>query len=154
MAAWVRFRLPDGDTIVLGAGDVIGRMWTASLRLDDPYVSEAHALVSLRDATLRLLALRGRFLVDGHAVSDCELAVGQTLTMSPESTLVVEAVSLPDEALALQGPGLPRQILGGTCSLFGGPIPRLAPGARPEAAALVWSTGDTWQLRLAGALAA
>lgn len=46
MRANVRLLLSDGRSEVLGPGDIIGRMWSATLRLDDPHVSEAHALVS------------------------------------------------------------------------------------------------------------
>ena len=40
-------------------------MWSAALHLDDPRVSEAHAMVSIRGSELKLLALRGRFQIDG-----------------------------------------------------------------------------------------
>ena len=48
----------DGDRHVLGVGDLIGRLPSAALVVDDPRVSEAHAIVSLRRAALHLLALR------------------------------------------------------------------------------------------------
>ena len=89
MRATVRLRLPDGSVDHLGPGDIIGRTWTAALRLDDPGVSEAHALVSLRGETLKLLALRGRFLVDGQPSVDVDLAPGQHLRISQETELVV-----------------------------------------------------------------
>lgn len=147
MHAHVRLRLPDASHALLLPGDLIGRTWTAALRVDDPHVSEAHAMLSLRGGSLVLLALRGRFLVDGKPVQDAELAVGQTLSLSPETDLVVEAVSLPDHALALEGDGLPRQILTRTCSLLAGPPPSLRPGARREAAAVLWFTGQGWRAR-------
>lgn len=40
-------RLSNGDERELGPGDVIGRGWTSALVLADPFISEAHALVSL-----------------------------------------------------------------------------------------------------------
>ena len=52
MRASVRLRLPDGTIETLYAGDLIGRTWAAALRLDDPDVSEAHAMVSLRGERL------------------------------------------------------------------------------------------------------
>jgi pSer/pThr/pTyr-binding forkhead associated (FHA) protein len=50
MLATVRLRLPDGSTTTLAPGDIIGRMASAALVLDDGRVSEAHAMVSLRGA--------------------------------------------------------------------------------------------------------
>ena len=69
-------RLPDGSARELRPGDIIGRMRGAALCLDDPRISEAHALVSLRGSTLRLLALRGRMSVDGKPRSDAVLEPG------------------------------------------------------------------------------
>ena len=64
MRARVRLRLDSGEVRQLVSGDIIGRIWGAALRLDDPQISEAHALVSMRGTALKLLALRGRFVVD------------------------------------------------------------------------------------------
>ncbi len=55
-----RFLAPDGRSELLGPGDIIGRMPTATLTINDPHVSEAHALVSLRGSELKLPGLRGR----------------------------------------------------------------------------------------------
>ena len=57
MLALARFRLPDGSVETLCAGDIVGRIWSAALRIDDPDISEAHALLSLRGEGLWLLAL-------------------------------------------------------------------------------------------------
>lgn len=122
-------------------------MWTAALRLDDPGISEAHALVSLRGATLRLLALRGRFLVDGQPSAEITLAAGQRIRLSPDVELVVEEVVLPDAVMAIEGDGVPQQILGGTCSIVCRPHPRLVPGAEAGAEAVLWSTGERWRIR-------
>ncbi|MCB9798022.1 MAG: FHA domain-containing protein [Alphaproteobacteria bacterium] len=152
MRATVRLRLPDGSVDHLGPGDIIGRTWTAALRVDDPGVSEAHALVSLRGETLKLLALRGRFLVDGQASVEVDLAAGQRLRISQETELVVEAVTLPESVLALEGEGLPRQVLVGTSSLWCQPAPRLSAGHQPKADAVVWTDGEAWRLRVQGAV--
>ena len=61
--ATVYLLTPDGEEHALIPGDLIGRMHTAALHLDDGRVSEAHAMVSLRDGSLRLLSLRGGFSV-------------------------------------------------------------------------------------------
>ncbi len=55
---FVRLRTHDGVTADVPPGGLIGRLPGAALRLDDPLVSEAHALVSLRGRKLKLLALR------------------------------------------------------------------------------------------------
>lgn len=150
MRALVQLRLPDGTQSVLGPGDLIGRTWTAALQIDDPRVSEAHALVSLRGQELWLLALRGRFQVDGQPSTDVVLVAGQRLRLSPSTELVVDSVTVPDEVLAVEAEGLPRQVLAGTCSLVLWPHPRLLPGEHPEAVAVLWSSGEGWRVRPAG----
>lgn len=150
MHALVHFRLPDGSLTPLAPGEIIGRAWSAGLRLDDPGISEAHALISLRGSALKLLALRGRFLVDGQPSMETELAAGQAIRVSRESTLLVDSVTLPEEVLALEGEGLARQVLTGTCSLFCLPTPRLVAGSDHNADAQLWSDGATWRLRFSG----
>ena len=150
MRASVCLRLPDGSVDHLAPGDIIGRVWSAALRLDDPHVSEAHALVSLRGRSLRLLALRGRFLVDGQAASETELLPGPRLRFSPETELTVLSVELPEQVMGIEGDSLPPQILAGTCSLSLWPHPRLSPGSLANADAILWSTGDGWRLRIQG----
>jgi pSer/pThr/pTyr-binding forkhead associated (FHA) protein len=68
MPASALVRLPDGSVETLYVGDIVGRTWSAAVRIDDPDVSEAHALVSLRGERLWLLALRRRFTVSGKVV--------------------------------------------------------------------------------------
>lgn len=148
MLVVVHFKLPNGARVALGPGDLIGRTWTAALRLDDPGISEAHALVSLRGATLKLLSLRGRFFIDGQPEREVELRPGQRVQLSRETELVVEAVSLPASALALEGGALPLQVLSGPCGLVTRPAARLVPGAPAEAEAWLWSTGNGWRLRV------
>lgn len=140
----------EGSIVELGPGEWIGRAWTASWRLDDPQVSEAHALVSLRGDQLWLLALRGRFLVGREPSVGIALAPGQVIALSPESSFTVLRIDLPAELLALEAPGVARQVPGGPTSVFGGPTPRLEPGVQPGAPAVIWPDGRGWRLRLAG----
>lgn len=107
-------------------------------------------MVSLRGRELRLLPLRGRFTVDGEAAREVTLAAGQTLHLAPDLALQVLAVELPDEILALEGDGLPRRALTGSCSLFTRPAPRFAPGFDPAAPIQLWSIGDDWRIRREG----
>ena len=151
--ARVAVRLPDGRTHTLIAGDLIGRMPRADLRVDDPRVSEAHALVSLRGAELRLIALRGRMSVDGRQVQAITLTRGLRVILAGFWPLVVESVTLPDEIFALafddgddaSGPFA----VAGVMALYLGPPPRLAPGFDPDADAVVW--GDDRGLTLRSA---
>ena len=79
MRAYVQLRLTDGQRRDLGSGDIIGRMPTAALVLDDARVSEAHALITLRAGELRLLPLRGRCAVVTGAASGIGRALAEEL---------------------------------------------------------------------------
>lgn len=147
MVPTVTLTLPDGTRRALIPGDIIGRMVTADLCLDDPRVSEAHALVTLRGGALQLLALRGRFSVGDGPVTEATLRAGQRLILAPGLSLDVEAVTLPDHALALQGGGLPRQLIQGVCSLYAHP-PRLVTRFLGDADAWLWSTADGLKVRV------
>jgi hypothetical protein len=146
----VRVRLPDGTLEILQAGEIIGRTWASALRLDQPEISEAHAMVSLRGERLWLLALRRRFHVDGRPSDGVALERGQTITLAPGVDLKVEHVALPDVVLGLQGPGLAAQVLAGTCSLVRDPHPRLVPGTPAGALAQFWPTESRWRARTPG----
>jgi hypothetical protein len=150
MHAFARIRLFDGRVDALSAGDLVGRAASAALHLDDPHVSEAHAMLSLRGERLWLLALRRRFQVDGRTVSAAPLAVGQRVVIAPGVGFVVESIELPRSVLGLEGPGLPPQAFPGTCALVFDPHPRLAPGAPAGAPAVFWAVGDRWRVRVAG----
>lgn len=148
MRAYVRFKLGNGEARDLGPGDVIGRMWTAALQLPDPFVSEAHALVSLREGALKLLGLRGRLSVGGKSVPEVALSSGLKIGLSPRTTLEVSEVRIPSAMLALDLPGLGRRVLSGVVSLVTQPRVDLIAGANPEAAAVLWSDGLTWFARV------
>jgi hypothetical protein len=150
MRPHVTLRAPDGGLHHLGHGDIIGRLWTAALTLDDARVSEAHAMVSLRGDTLRLLGLRGRFAVKGRPVSDVELRPGLRIALARGLELVVETVVLPDKVLAISAPGVGQRVLAGVCSVVVGPPPALLPGFQRGAAAHIWSTGEGWSVQKAG----
>ena len=150
MRAYVRLRLPDGTTHKLGHGDLIGRLPSAALHLDDERISEAHALISLRGKELKLLALRGRFAVEQKPASEVVLQAGQSLLLARDLPLLVEDVVLPTEVLAIEGEGLRRRVLTGLCSLTTIPRPALIPRYLGEAAAWIWSAGEEWRIRVAG----
>jgi hypothetical protein len=145
--AYARFLLPDGSSVELGHGDVIGRLWSAALQLNDARISEAHALISLRGDALMLLALRGRLAVAGKQSSSVTLVPGLQVHLARDLALQVAEVELPTRVLALEGDGLPRQVLNGVCSLRTNPRPELVPRYQSGAAAHIWSDGDQWRVR-------
>ena len=151
MRARVRFRLPDGRLVELEPGDQIGRLWSMALPLDDPRVSEAHAMVSLRGHELVLLALRRQFLIRGAPTSVVRLEPGLEVEFAVGLSLLVESAELPSHLLALEGDALPRQILGGVCSLVLDPTPRLVARAHERAAACIWGTGIGWRVQVGDA---
>ena len=143
--ACATFRLPDGSVRSLAAGDLVGRLWSAALQIDDPRVSEGHAMLSLRGGDLWLLALRRRLAIGGQSVAELRLEVGQRIALAQGLELVVEAVELPTTALAIEGPGLPATVLPGVCSLRVRPQVQMFARHEPGAACLIWDTCDGWR---------
>ncbi len=148
MSAFVRVRRPDGTTATLAPGDLVGRLGSAALHLHDARISEAHALVSLRGQELKLLALRGRFAVDGKVADEVVLKPGLAVEFAPGLVVDVVEVVVPAEVLALRGDGLPRQLLAGVCSLYVESEPRLLPRYAGDAAAWIWSIGGSWAVKV------
>lgn len=148
MRVFVRIRLPDEREIELPPDAIIGRMRSATLRLNEPTISEAHALVSLRGSQLKLLALRGRFYVDGVQHAEVALRPGQVIELAPGQTLTVVAVSIPSEVLGLRAHGLPLQVLPPVASIdhTGDLVPRVV----PDAAAVLWIDDAKVRVRRAG----
>ena len=141
-------RAPDGSLHRLLPGDIIGRVWTAALTIEDARVSEAHALVSLRDGALVLLALRRLLRVEGREVRQVTLAPGLVIELAEGVALGIEAVQLPEVVLALEGAGLGRRVLPGTAFLRVGPPPELLPRYAPDARVQIWSYGSGWRYRI------
>lgn len=137
----------EGNVHELTVGDIIGRLPTAALRFSDPRISEAHALVSLRGQDLKLLALRGSFVVRKQAVREVSLTEGLKIELAPGLGFEVQTVMLPDSVLAIQGPGLKPTPLTGTCSLQLDPV-QLEPGYAREASAWLWEEEGFWTLRV------
>ena len=149
MHAAVEVRLPDGSTVELVPGDLLGRHWSCAAWLADPRISEAHAMVSLRGPALKLLALRGRFSLGEGALTELDLAPGQVIFLAQHLSIEVLRVFAPEHSLAIQGPALPRQLLAGVVSLTVSPRPRLRRGTQPDADAILFSDGEDWRLRQA-----
>ena len=146
---FVRMRLPDLRTVELAPEAVIGRMRSATLRLNDPAISEAHAIVSLRGSTLKLLALRGRFAVDGAQCTEVALRAGQVIELAPRIALTVVEVMLPPQIFGIRTAGLPIQVLPPVASIRPG-TGDVVPGFLPDAAAIIWLDHSSVHMRRAG----
>ena len=156
MSPYVIFRLHTGELIKATPGAILGRLSSASVRIDDPRVSEAHALVSLRGSELKLLSLRGGLRVDGRKEADVVLQAGQLVALSRGVSLVVVAVELPSTMLALQirsqgrAFGGPVELTRSVYSVLSQPEPAIVPRFHQAAPAHVWNTADGWCMRLRG----
>ena len=151
MRAFATFTLGAHDAqATLGPGEFIGRSDQAALCVDDPRVSEAHAMVSLRGRTLKLLALRGRFRVDGRVRAEVTLRDGLAIELADGLTLQCELVSLPSTLPGLSTEGLPVVALHGTMTLRSGAAPRIEPGYDPTGDVTFWSVGSQWRARVRG----
>ncbi|MEZ4320506.1 MAG: hypothetical protein R3F61_23700 [Myxococcota bacterium] len=140
----VELRLPSGEHHTLFHGDLIGRLWSAALRLDDARISEAHAMISNRGREMKLLALRGRFMVGGQTSTDIALRTGMRITLAPGLEVDVVSVSLPAAVLFVAAEGLAPRAVPGVLSLYGGVAPRIRSGWRPDAHGWLWPTGEGW----------
>ncbi|MCB9731257.1 MAG: hypothetical protein H6745_01340 [Deltaproteobacteria bacterium] len=152
MRAIVVVRGPDGRETELGHGDLVGRLRKATLRVDDPRVSEAHAMVSLRGETMKLLGLRGRLGVEGRYIAEVALREGLEIELAPGVGLTVTELLLPDELVGLEGDDLVRQPLQGVMSLHLRPRPRLAAGYSDDADAVFWGEEESFLARVGDAV--
>ncbi|MEL6345272.1 MAG: FHA domain-containing protein [Myxococcota bacterium] len=156
LSPYVIFQLPDGEVIKAPAGAIIGRLSTATVRIDDPRVSEAHALVSLRGSELKLLSLRGGMRVDGQKMADVTLETGQLIQLARGVELSVLVVELPSSLIALQivsmgrPYGVPVELTRSVYSVIPQPEPSIIPRFIQGAAAHVWNNADGWSLRIKG----
>lgn len=150
MRAFVRFELPDGKLVELGHGDLIGRLVSAPLSLDDPRVSEAHALVTVRRGEFVLLSLRRMFAVRGKAVTEAVLRPGMAIELAEGLALVVRDVVRPTHVLAIEVPTLGRRTLPGLASVHLGDEAHLSMRFDADAALHVWWNGDGWRARARG----
>ena len=150
MNAAVTLRGPDGLVHELVPGDIIGRTWAAALLINDGRVSEAHAMVSLREGELQLVGLRGGFAVDGRPLSQATLLPGMQVQLARDVVIEVLSVRLPDRVLGIEGRTLARQALPGVCSVVVDPGPRLVRGWVEDAAAHLWWADEGWWARAPG----
>lgn len=136
---------------ILVPGDIIGRLRTASLRIDDPRVSEAHAMLSLRGGRLKILALRGALQVERTLCKETEVSRGQRIYMAPEVYIDVLDVVTPPFSLALcAGEHPPFPLSGAVVSVEDTPSLEFSNRFLPDASLHLWSAGDRWVGRRPG----
>lgn len=145
----VGLRASDGSLVELAPGDIIGRGWNAALQIDDPRVSEAHAMVSHRDGALWILALRRRVAVNGESRTEIEIEPGLVIQLADGVEITVEYTVLPDTVLGLEGPGLGLRPLSGVAALRVRPRVELLSRFDDDAAVVFWSTGLGMRARAA-----
>jgi hypothetical protein len=135
-----------GTPVALAPGVLVGRLQSANLRVADPRVPEAAALVSLRGRELHLLSLRQAVVVDGVLEDDLLLAAGLRFSLAAAVPVEVVRVELPERALALQMPGQVRELCAPVYSFVRSPEFDLVPGLVDGALGRVWSTAEGWAL--------
>ncbi len=140
----VQLRVAPGAPVTVGPGGIVGRLHAAALRIPDPRVPEAAALVSLRGRELHLLALRGALELDGAPEDDVLLEEGMIVRLSGVVDVEVGRVDLPERVLALRFPGQVRELCAPVYSLVTEPEPELVPAYLEHAVARVWSTAEGW----------
>jgi len=142
--------------VTVHPGDLIGRLASADVVISDPRVSEAHALVSLRRRSLRLLGLRGALSVDGHEVDAVTLAPGVRVDLAEGLAVTVERVELPTHTLMLCGTAQGAVELGASSYSLVSPdgagprVLRLMAGYVQGAAAHLWYSGACLWIRPRG----
>lgn len=147
-ASYVVLHHPGVGEALLTPGDLVGRLSSATLRIEHPHISEVHAYVSLRDGVLKLLALRGGLAVEGKMVRELTLEVDQRIQLAVGQTIEVVEVCNPTLQLALlSDDGGLEPLSGATVSL----VPGRGRSQRLEAdaAAVLWPDGDHWMVQLA-----
>ncbi|MEO0603222.1 MAG: hypothetical protein AAF211_17415 [Myxococcota bacterium] len=145
---WVLVEAEDGAEFHLVAGDLLGRSPRSAVPLQDPRVSEAHALVSLRTDGFVLLALRGAVWTGERWGSEVALERGRHVKLAEGVTFRVKDVQLPHALLALLGlTEEPRVLNAPQWSLFAHPL-RAEPRFDSSADAWVWASDGLWWRRL------
>ncbi len=152
---FVKLRLPDRSEVVVSPGGIIGRLHSAAATIEDPRVSEAHALVSLRSRSLKLLALRGAMEQIGRQahqlerVTELDLEAGQRIRLAEDVVIEVVEVALPGQVLALAGAGdKPVELSVPVTSILTKPTLRVEAGYVPGYAARAWLSGERWVIQI------
>jgi hypothetical protein len=140
---YVRLRALERPSVGLYPGDLIGRGAACALRLNDPRISEIHAMISLRGGALAMLALRGRLAVEGEERRAVELRAGLTVKAARGISLSVEEVCVPARSLSLELDGQRAPLLRSSYAIFA-EAPEARAGYHPAAAAHLWRSDEGW----------
>lgn len=137
--------------VVLGPGALIGRHGLCALRIDDPRISEVHAVLRQRGRRMHMAAIGGVLRVGGAPIRDLQLQPGLRVHLLPGVILEVLTVARPAEVLALQVGDLPPQeLVDGCYSVLRSPLVDLVPGQLAGALVQVIDSGDSWRVLLPG----
>tara|TARA_R110002096_G_scaffold299503_6_gene494160 strand:+ start:61585 stop:62481 length:897 start_codon:yes stop_codon:yes gene_type:complete len=150
----VWFRFASGRSAALGNGDIIGRLESAALVIDEPTVSQAHAMVSLREGSFYLLSLRRLFAVNGTPTSEICLSKGMRIALADGVVLTVQDIKIPNELQTIESAGFGTRVLHPISSLFAESPPRLVARYEPDADAHLLAASGSWSLQISGQPAA
>ncbi|NCG19026.1 MAG: hypothetical protein GWP91_08445 [Rhodobacterales bacterium] len=144
-------RIGEQSPETLYPGDIVGRLRTAALRVDDPRVSEAHAMVSLRNGEFQLLALRGVIAVNRQRVAEVVMVPGIRVRLAKDLYLEVLSIDLADQAMGVVLNELaPQLLLGSAAFIITGDEPGLLRRYDRDASAQLWSDGLGWRIQVKG----
>lgn len=138
---------PDGVRHQIYPGDLIGRLASAALSIADPRISEAHALLSLRGSSFRLLGLRGGLRLGSRWRGELELREGMGVGLAEGYDLTVERIVVPTSILALDGLGPDPVALDRPEWSLLEDGPRAEPRVDRDASAWIWCAGGAWWLQ-------
>ena len=131
------------------AGDIVGRLRSASLQISHPQISEAHAMLSLRGQRLVLIALRGALGGAGQGAEEIPLETGQTIVLNEEVSLEVIKIELPQRVVGFQWAGQPAVAPAGAVFSVFATDSQLRPGFHADADAHVWRDHNgCWSLQI------
>lgn len=138
--AWVRFRL-GASTADLYPGCIIGRSWRSDLVVNDPRVSEVHAVVSLRGGSLKLRRLGGNLRLFGMPIEAAVLRPGQRIALADDLEILVDDIILPEQLPAIQiGDADPIPLDGPRVWVKNGTV-----HSRPTSGAIeIWAVDEDW----------
>ena len=149
-ASHVVFGLPDGRSVKVASGGLIGRGQSMALRLEHEAVSDAHALIRQSGDRLQMLALRRWFMVGEERLGQVNLEPGQRISLTDEVVLEVLEVYVGEEELVLLGVReAPWRLAAPVNALIleEGEVVAL-PQFHPSASAMVWREEGAWHCRV------